>query len=405
MPGLSFASTTAVAQQMSHDTHIRVALVAPTLTILGGHAVQAHRMLEGWRDDPSVAVRLVPINPPLPALLGWLSRVKYVRTLATQLRYWPLLLRRLRQADVVHVFSASKSSFYLAPLPAIVIARLYRKPVVVNYRSGDADTHLGRSALARAALKSVDLNIVPSRFLVGVFNRFGIRADVIANVADLPRFQYRVRDPIRPRLLSTRNFDSAYNVACTLRAFALVQARYPDATITLVGGGPEEPALRALGRELRLRNVTFTGPVPHAEIHREYAAADVYVQTPVFDNMPGSVIEAFASGLPVVSTSVGGVPAILEHGVHGLLAPHDDDAAIAAHVVTLIENQSYARCLAAAAYATCGAYEWPQVRERWLAVYRALARRAAESRVRPAAGRSGTRAEPRDPQASESHAR
>jgi len=366
---------------MTEATRIRVALVAPTLEILGGHAVQADRMLAGWLDDPHVAMRLVPINPPRPVLLAWLARVKYARTIATQLCYWPLLLRQLRWADVVHVFSASQSSFYLAPLPATVIARLYNKPVVVHYHSGDARDHLGGSATARAVLEAVDLNIVPSRFLVGVFNTFGIRAEVIANVADLGRFRYRVRDPIRPRLLSTRNFDSAYNVACTLRAFARVQARYPDAAITLVGGGPQDRALRGLSRELRLRNVAFAGLVPHAEIHHFYAAADVYVQTPAFDNMPGSVIEAFASGLPVVSTDVGGVPAILEHGVHGLLAAHNDDAAIAAQIVTLIENQDYARRLAAAAYATCAAYEWPLVRDQWLTVYLALTREAADPHV------------------------
>jgi glycosyltransferase involved in cell wall biosynthesis len=383
---------------MGEQVGIRVALVAPTLQILGGHAVQALRLLEGWRGDPDVDMRLVPINPPRPAPFAWVSRLKYARTVATQLCYWPLLLRELRRADVVHVFSASQTSFFVAPLPAILIARLYKKPVVVNYRSGDAADHLAHSSTARAALRSVDLNVVPSSFLVGVFNTFGIRAEVIANVADLRRFRYRVRNPIRPRLLSTRNFDSAYNVACTLRAFGRVQARYADAEIALVGGGPETGALRALCRDLRLRNVTFTGPVPQADIHRHYASADLYVQTPSFDNMPGSVIEAFASGLPVVSTDVGGVPAILDHGVHGLLAAHDDDAAIAAHIVTLLENQDYARQLAAAAFATCSAYEWPVVREQWLATYRGLTR-AGEPAVARAWLTPG--GEPRDAQAAD----
>jgi glycosyltransferase involved in cell wall biosynthesis len=302
----------------------------------------------------------------------------------TQLCYWPLLLKRLRRADIAHVFSASRSSFFLAPLPAILIGRLLNKPIIVNYRSGDAATHLAGSLVARTALKSVDVNVVPSSFLLDVFSTFGIRAQVIANLADLRRFQYRVRNPLRPRLLSTRNFDAAYNVACTLRAFGRVQAQYPEAAITLVGDGPESRALRALSRDLGLRHVTFTGRLPQADIHRQYAAADLYVQTPAFDNMPGSVIEAFASGLPVVSTDVGGVPTILEHGVHGLLAPHDDDAAIAAHIVTLLETPEYARQLAAAAFATCGAYEWSVIRDRWLELYVALAG-AAQGRARPPA--------------------
>jgi len=177
---------------MGEQVGIRVALVAPTLQILGGHAVQALRLLEGWRGHPDVDMRLVPINPPRSAPLAWVSRLKYARTVATQLCYWPLLLRELRRADVVHVFSASQTSFFIAPLPAILIAHLYKKPVVVNYRSGDAADHLAHSSTARAALRSVDLNVVPSSFLVGVFEMFGIRAEVIANVADLRRFRYRV---------------------------------------------------------------------------------------------------------------------------------------------------------------------------------------------------------------------
>jgi glycosyltransferase involved in cell wall biosynthesis len=156
-----------------------------------------------------------------------------------------------------------------------------------------------------------------------------------------------------------------------------VQARYPDAALTLVGSGPQDTMLRALAGELRLRNVTFVGRVAPSEIHRYYAEADIYIQTPSIDNMPGSVIEAFASGLPVVSTDVGGVPAILQHGVHGLLAPDNDDEGIAAHVLHLLEAPQYARALAQAAYETCRAYEWPVVRERWLATYQELAGAAA----------------------------
>src|SRR5262245_9387349 len=353
---------------------IRVALVAPTLSILGGHSVQAVRLLNGWRDDPEVQLRFVPINPPPPRFLAALARIKYIRTIVTQLCYWPRLVRELGRTDVVHVFSASNSSFYLAPLPAIIVSQLYGKPFIVNYRSGDAEQHLGGSSVAQRALRSADLNVVPSSFLRGVFAGFDIPAHVIANVAEMDRFRFRVRSPLRPRLLSTRNLEPLYNVACTIRAFARVQARYPHASLTIVGDGSDGPRLRALTTDLRLRNVTFTGQVPQSAIHQYYADADIYVQTPTFDNMPGSVIEAFASGLPVVSTDVGGVPAILSHGVHGLLAPPDDDADVAARVIEILEDPALARRMADAAFSTCREYEWPTVREQWRKTYRSLAR-------------------------------
>lgn len=361
---------------------LRVAIVAASLRIVGGHAVQAERLLDGWRGDPEVEAWLVPIDPvprrPLDALL----RVKYLRTVVTQLQYWPLLARELRRADVVHVFSASYWSFLLAPLPAIVVARTLGRPVILNYHSGEAPDHLRRSALARGVLRRLAAcNVVPSAFLRGVMASFGIRAEVVPNTINLDRFAYRVRDPLRPRLLSARNFEPIYNVAAVLRVFARVQARHPSATLTLVGSGSTEAGLRALASQLRLRGVTFAGRVPPSEMARYYEDADIYVQAPRIDNMPLSVLEAFASGLPVVSTGIGGIPSILRHGVHGLLAPDDDDEQLAAHVLTLLDRPSYARQLAAAAHATCSAYTWHAAREGWLRVYRAAAahRRAAST--------------------------
>ena len=360
---------------MSVSNPIHVAVVAPSLRILGGQAVQAQRLLDAWRNDGDVQAWLVPVNPVPRAPFERLLRIKYVRTLLTQLLYYPLLLRELRRADVVHVFSASYASFLLAPLPAIVIARLYGKPVVLNYRSGEAPDHLRRSAVARWALRAVDLNVVPSSFLRDVFAEFGIPARVVANVCDLQRFTYRDRAPLRPRLVSTRNFDELYNVPCTLRAFARVQERYPEASLTLVGSGSGETVLRRLTDELGLRNVTFAGRVAPDEIHRFYADADIYVQTPSIDNMPASVIEAFASGLPVVATRVGGVPAILEDGVQGLLAPDNDDEQIARHIIAVLEDPELARRLTTAARAACDSYDWAVLRSQWLAAYQLLSPR------------------------------
>src|SRR5690242_7218299 len=101
------------------------------MEILGGQAVQARRLLHAWTNDPDVHAWLVPINPAPPRPLGFVRRVKFLRTLATQLLYWPLLVSELRKADIVHVFSASYTSFLLSPLPAVLIAKLFGKPVVL----------------------------------------------------------------------------------------------------------------------------------------------------------------------------------------------------------------------------------------------------------------------------------
>jgi glycosyltransferase involved in cell wall biosynthesis len=211
---------------------------------------------------------------------------------------------------------------------------------------------------------------VPSRYLVDVFARHGIDAIAIPNTLDLKRFAFRPRHPLRPRLLSVRNFESLYHVACTLRAFQLVQKRWPNAELTLIGSGSQEQSLRTLAAQLQVTGVTFAGRVDPSRMAECYAAHDIYVQSPNIDNMPISVLEAYASGLPVVSTEAGGVPAILTHGEDGLLAPLDDHPALASRILLLLEQPGVALEMAQHAYERCQAFSWPQVRDEWLSQYR-----------------------------------
>src|SRR5438105_15734333 len=106
---------TVVVSPAHSNGKLRIAFVAPSLRILGGQAVQADRLLRAWRDDPDVDAWLVPVNPIPPGPLALATRVKYLRTIVTELVYVPRLVRELARADVVHVFSASYFSFLLAP--------------------------------------------------------------------------------------------------------------------------------------------------------------------------------------------------------------------------------------------------------------------------------------------------
>jgi len=366
------ATPARVSASSSSARRLRVAIVAPSLDILGGQAVQARRLLDGWRGDPEVEAWLVPINPVPPGPFRHAVRVKYARTLATQATYWPSLVHQLARADLVHVFSASYLSFLLAPLPAFLVARALGRRVLLNYRSGEAPDHLQRSALARRIARSCDRVVVPSAFLREVFRGHGVTARVIPNTVDPERFAFRERDPLKPRLVSTRNLEPLYNVACTLRVFRRVQDRHPGATLTVVGCGSLRAPLQAQAHDLGLRHVRFAGAVAPEDIWRAYDENDVYIQTPDIDNMPSSVLEAFSCGTPVVSTDAGGVPAIVESGVNGLLARRDDDEALAAHVLRLLDVPGLASRIARTAARSCERYRWPRVRFEWLALYREL---------------------------------
>src|SRR5829696_5887735 len=219
---------------------IRVCLVAPSLSILGGQAVAAQRLLDRLRAVPGLEVGFLPHDPRTNALLRLLQHVKYVRTVATSFAYVASLLRRLPAYDVVHVVSASYWSFLLAPTPAILIGKWLGKKVVVNYRSGEAEDHLRRwSRTAIPTLRSADAVVTPSGFLVDVFARFGVRAESISNFVDEEAVRLRPRTTLEPVFLSNRNFQALYNVPCVLRAFAVIQRRIPQARLMVIGDGPE----------------------------------------------------------------------------------------------------------------------------------------------------------------------
>ncbi len=369
-----FGRSSASVEPGARRRLIRVCLVAPSLDILGGQAVQAARLQRGLRHTPSVAVGFVPINPRLPGLLRLLQRVRYVRTIVTSVRYVWSLLRCLDDYDVVHVFSASYFSFLLAPTPAVLLARWYGKRVILNYRSGEAKDHLqrwGRTAIP--VLTLADALVVPSGYLVDVFARFGLHARVIANIVDLDQFEFRARRPLRPVFLSNRNFEAHYNVACVLRAFALIQNRYRDARLIVAGDGSQRRQLHRLADELQLENVAFVGRVSPDHMPSLYAAADVYLNAPDIDNMPGSILEAFASGLPVVTTDAGGIPYIVRHGETGLLVPRGNHEGIAAAAIRLLQDASLSeRLVGSAREECCRRYTPEPVLKEWVRVYRAL---------------------------------
>ncbi|HZF66964.1 MAG TPA: glycosyltransferase family 4 protein [Gemmatirosa sp.] len=368
------ARATTASGARARRGRVRVALVGPSLDILGGQAVQLQRLLTRLREVESLELHFVPVNPRLPGPLSALQRVKYVRTLVTEATYVASLLRRVPGFDVVHAFSASYSSFLLAPAPAVLAARMLGRRSLVNYRSGEADDHLGRSAIARRLLGMADAIVVPSGYLVDVFARHGLEARSIFNFVEVERIPYRRRPTPRPVFLSNRNLEPMYNVACVLRAFARIQREVPQAELLVAGFGSQRAPLEALAVERGLRNVTFVGRVRPEEMPALYDRADVYLMSPNIDNMPNSVIEAYAAGLPVVTSDAGGVPYIVEHDRTGLLVPRDDDAALAAGALRVLREPGLAaRLTDAGREAVLARYTWPAVRDAWTRLYHELA--------------------------------
>ncbi|HET7207527.1 MAG TPA: glycosyltransferase [Terriglobales bacterium] len=360
------------ARRGRSNSPIRVALVAPSLRYVGGQAVQADLFLRSWKGDRDVSASFVAVDPALPSALRWAERVPGLRTMLREPLYFFSLWRNLRDVDIAHIFSASYWSFLLAPVPAWAVARLRGKKTIINYRSGEARDHLQRFRSAVPVLKRTDRLVVPSGYLVDVFREFGLCAEVVPNVVDLSQFCFRLRNPLRPRLVCTRGFHSYYCIDAVVRAFAEVQKAYPDAHLDLVGGGELEDEVRALVRDLKLSGVNFAGVASRQEIGSFYDRADIFINASRLDNMPVSVLEAFASGTPVVTTAPESMPYIVEHERTGLLSEVGDASKLAQNVIRLLRDSELANRLATNAYEESRRYHWSAVREQWLSVYRSL---------------------------------
>jgi glycosyltransferase involved in cell wall biosynthesis len=359
-------------QNRNTRSRIRVAFVAPSLRYVGGQSVMADLLIRNWKDDPEVDARLVPVDPRLPYGLGWVERVPLFRTLIREPLYVLSLLGELKDTDVAHIFSASYSSFLLAPVPAWLMARMRGKKTLINYHSGECRDHLRRSYVARRVLKGTDRLVVPSGYLVDVLGEFGLSSQAIANIVDGSQFRFRVRRPLRPHLVCTRGFHPYYCIDLVVRAFAEVQKTFPDARLDLVGGGPLETEIRNLVREMKLTGVDFKGVAARNEIGRYYDEADIFINGSRLDNMPVSILEAFASGMPVVTTEPEGMGYLVEHERTGLLSPPGDAKALAQNVIRVMQDPALAELLVSEAQQEFQRYSWPVVREQWLEVYRAL---------------------------------
>lgn len=351
------------------------------MSVVGGQSVQADMLIQAL-SSAGVKVELLAFPPEASgALLRTAQRIPFVRTVAnTCVVLWRLVFRA-RRFDLIHVFTASGTALLLTPLPAMLIAKLFALPIVLNCHDGRAEAMLADKPWARRVFGLADALAAPSGYLTGVFEKNGLTARTVHNAIDASVFRFRGRRKTRPRFLHNRGFEQLYNVPCTLRAFALVQEKYPEASLALPHDGPLRGELERLVDDLGLRNVEFLGAVSPERMAELYDEADIYWMSPNVDNMPLSALECFASGLPVISTRAGGVPYIVEDGRTGLLVDVDDHEAMARAAFRLLEEDGLAAQLAQNGRRELARYEPEAVAKEWIALYESQIRMPIRHRM------------------------
>ena len=330
-------------------------------------------------------VSLVQVNAPYrPALAG---RLHGIRALFRLVHYIWQLWRTAGKVRLFHVMANSGWSWHLFAAPAIWIGWFRGVRVIVNYRGGEAQVYFQRSfRRVRPSLRQAALVVVPSGYLQAVFGVFGETTRVIPNIIDQNVFREGPdTSPTRLApdgahggresftLVITRNLEPIYGIDTALQAMANIREQGCPARMRIAGSGPAERQLRQLTSELGLEDsVHFEGRLERDAVVVLYGQADAMVNPTTVDNMPNSVLEAMACGLPVISTNVGGVPYLLTDGETGLLVPTRDPQALANAILRLFSDRALQQRLRSNALKEVERYSWHRVRDQWLTTYHEL---------------------------------
>ena len=361
---------------------LKVGIVGPLPPPAGGMAGQTRQLAELLTSE-GARVFVIQVNPPYRP--KWVASIRGLRAAFRLVPYLGRLWRVAAEIDLFHVMANSGWSWQLLAAPAVWIGRLRGVPVVVNYRGGEADAFLARSVrLVRPTLARASVLAVPSGFLQEVFARYGFASTVLPNVVDTMRFSPAgptADRPGTPHLVVARNLEAIYDIAAAIRSFARVRAKFPTALLSIAGTGPELSALRALSESLGVAAATrFTGRLERDQMAALYRSADIVLNPSRVDNMPNSVLEALACGVPVVSTDVGGVPYIVQDRRTAMLVKPGNDAAMAEAAISLLHERGQAEALAQGGLAEVQRYTWPKVRDVLAELYsQALIRRSART--------------------------
>lgn len=318
----------------------RVLLVGKGPPDSGGISAFLQRLLDGPLSADH-EVSLLNLTRTGPAAGGRFTTSNVVRTLADARS----VLRASKDVDVVHVHSA------LVPLVTLVRAgilvragRPRRNRVLLHVHSGLVEIWLRpgfRTLIARLLLRPCTVVIACSEgSRAALAEVLRDRVVLVDNGVDVAAFSPpAARPPRTPRVLYAGLLSPRKGVPDLIRASRLLLERGVDHELVLAGGTPDEgPADERAARAEDSPAARWIGPQPHeamAELHR---SADVFCLPSWWEAMPLSILEAMASGAPVVATSVGDVPRVVRPHVTGLLVPPRNPVALAAALEELLTN-------------------------------------------------------------------
>jgi glycosyltransferase involved in cell wall biosynthesis len=172
----------------------------------------------------------------------------------------------------------------------------------------------------------------------------GLEVEVIPNGVDCERFSpvAEASHTTGLELLYSGRLIPLKNIDVIIQAIALLRSQGLEASLRIIGVGPQESSLRELVARNRLEHaVEFVGAIAHDQIHRAYQRADLYIQLSRVEGMSNSILEAMASGLPIITTGVGGAADLIDG--NGVVLQRPEVVEVAAAIRAYLEDASLCR--------------------------------------------------------------
>lgn len=286
----------------------------------------------------ALGVGVIPIDThPTPGRMR--LPTEFIRKCFVGVKYF-LGLSKALKADVIVVVSSSGSYLYAKALPALLLGKVFRRPVVLDFVGGGVVDKLnGKDTILMRCIRSFDCVLVPTRVFERVFLEARIPCQVFPHIVAVERFSPSKKKLTSPVLFAAKNLADESGFEMLLRAFAEIKKTHPEARFIIAGDGPKRPALLELVRELAVSGVEFLGSRSYEEMPALFESATILVHGPRYESFGLVLVEALASGTPVVSTNVGGIPDIINDGVNGFLVDYNDHLSMASRVRTLLDDR------------------------------------------------------------------
>ncbi|MBE0424323.1 MAG: glycosyltransferase family 4 protein [Lutibacter sp.] len=279
------------------------------------------------------------------------------------------IIKHRKTTDVVLIDTFSTSNFYYALITS-QLARLLSLKYIPILHGGNLPKRLKHSEhFSSLIFKYAEINVSPSLYLIREFQKYYYETVYIPNSIPIAEIPFKLRTNLEPKLLWVRAFDEIYNPFMAIKVLYLLKKNYKNASLCMVGPDKDGSLnqTKELAKQLGVANsVTFTGVLPKEQWHQMSGSYDVFINTTNIDNMPVSIIEAMALGLPIVSTNAGGLPYLIENGVDGLLIPVKDERKMAEAIETLLSNAEKAGKMSKNAREKAEKFDEVWVKTQWI---------------------------------------